>query len=908
MKRQEAYHYSRMRELAQVGKPITESNNLSASTLIDYKRCNDGSALGIVMENHHYFIKTSTNLNENLKASDFAYIGGLENKLDKRYDSVATADKQRNMYIASLNEAFSQKKNVIVNESTEAAPKKTEFSRDLGLKKKSLNETKMISVNQPEATKRRSEDRITLLNESAKNAISNALRKKNVDEDEVDDKLADAEGKLASAPAPEVSAPVVPAETSTELPAPAPDQELPVGDEQPQEDGAEGEEEAPQEGSGLTKKEAQKRVGKLVADLNASEELSSSDFREFTNSLIAGLDYTDEDIDKIIDKLEDKETESPEPEKRTAPADDDSDGVNDAIDARIGALGEGEESDETEDELLLDIDLEADETEDDETETGEGFEAYISERGYDSLEGCDDSEIAGLIMGYMYQIEDTNGLSCLTTFIENEGIKHELIELGGEEFIEQIETLLGNTASDDTENDIETEDGEDELGDEEGVDEGLLGNIGAGLKNIAKTGVNAVVDKAKDLTSTIGQKVQQGVDATKQVYNTGVKSNQLSNIQSQIASVKSLVDKLNQTRSKYNQAPVSISTLLQSAANSLKAGKQPELSKYLNEGFVSNIGSGIKQAVKAGVDTYQKGANADAQRGIVNSIQSQISKIASELNGLNATNAKLGKPAISIQSLLQYAGTNLQHGKNVEVGSRFAENEENDDDMIYEIEDDFSDDSAEVSVEEPIQDTLPVASTGTKTINIDLNNNKVDINLSEGQIRKYVVAKMNEAYDKTSIKYAKGDKLKITSPSHSKTGKFVYVQAVQPVKNDKQKQTAYLVSLDKEGKNDQFSIAQSELGFADKNINESKQNTPKNVLDSIIAEQLSMFKPSEKENSIVNKKSEGETKLQNYIKSRIAEKRAGRKSTILESKKSETLKKLDEMIDREYLKFEKTSK
>ena len=98
------------------------------------------------------------------------------------------------------------------------------------------------------------------------------------------------------------------------------------------------------------------------------------------------------------------------------------------------------------------------------------------------------------------------------------------------------------------------------------------------------------------------------------------------------------------------------------------------------------------------------------------------------------------------------------------------------------------------------------------------------------------------------------------------------------------------------------------LFFADKNINESKQNTPKNVLDSIIAEQLSMFKPSEKENSIVNKKSEGEAKLQNYIKSRLAEKRAGRKSTILESKKSETLKKLDEMIDREYLKYEKTSK
>lgn len=633
MKRQEEAHYARIRELAGAKTPIAESNNLSASTLVDYKRCNDGSALGIVMENHKYFIKTSISLNENLTAKDFSYIGGLENKLEKRYDSVATADKHRNMYIASLDEAFSRKK-VVVNEVAQKEVKTQFTNNDFNGNKKTLNEVKVISVNQPNSTKKRSEERITLLNENAKNAIAKALGKKNdISEDVVDDKLGDAEAKLANAPAP------------TQVDAPIAEPELPMGDEMPQ-DGEDTGAEPQENGQGLTKKEAQKRIGKLVADLKASEELNSADLRELTNTVIGSLDYDDVDINKIIDKLEDKETEGGvEPEKRPAPVDG-GDDVNTAIDAQIDSISEdGDDADDSDDELLLDINTDDDEVEgDDDEESSEDeeseegtFDGYLDSRGYETLEGCDNDEIAGLIMGYMYQIDDTNALGAVAKFIQNDEIKSKLIELGGEEFVETLENITPDEDDEiesDGEIEIETEpeDGE--------VDE--------------------------------------------------------------------------------------------------------------NPGTV-----------------YEDGGDDEES-------------------------------------------FDLDLGAESEAEPQLA----------------------------PPQASLPT--TGNKSINIDLNNNTVGINISEDKIRQYVKNRMSEMYD--------GDR---------------------------------------------------------KAIVESKESKPKNALDKIILEELSMFKPSEKENSIVNEKAHSEEKLREYIQTRIAELKSGRRTGVklYESKKSDKLKKLDETIEIEYKKI-----
>lgn len=101
--------YKRLKQLGGVSSANNPSPSLSNSTLIDYQRANDGIALGIVKENHNYFIKTSNSKNEKLGAEDFAYINGVENKYKYQYHSLAEAEKNRNFFIKTLNESSSKK-------------------------------------------------------------------------------------------------------------------------------------------------------------------------------------------------------------------------------------------------------------------------------------------------------------------------------------------------------------------------------------------------------------------------------------------------------------------------------------------------------------------------------------------------------------------------------------------------------------------------------------------------------------------------------------------------------------------------------------------------------------------------------------------------------------------------------
>jgi len=112
--------YKRLNQLAGTNKSKVNEQNNGYGTLIDSEKSDDGTVYGIVKENHRYFIKKSNSQNESLDASDFAYIGGLENKHNYEYHSLSEAEKQRNMFIKSLNEAISlTPKKKSVNESKE---------------------------------------------------------------------------------------------------------------------------------------------------------------------------------------------------------------------------------------------------------------------------------------------------------------------------------------------------------------------------------------------------------------------------------------------------------------------------------------------------------------------------------------------------------------------------------------------------------------------------------------------------------------------------------------------------------------------------------------------------------------------------------------------------------------------
>jgi hypothetical protein len=92
----------RMRSLMNL-TPIKESVDRSVIELT--KKGPDGKIYAIVRENHNFFIKTSID-KENLIKEDFAYMGGLKNKMNESYPTYAKAIKRLSLKFISLNEAY----------------------------------------------------------------------------------------------------------------------------------------------------------------------------------------------------------------------------------------------------------------------------------------------------------------------------------------------------------------------------------------------------------------------------------------------------------------------------------------------------------------------------------------------------------------------------------------------------------------------------------------------------------------------------------------------------------------------------------------------------------------------------------------------------------------------------------
>ncbi len=196
--------YKRLKELSAIDKTKTSSTSLNAMTLVDFKRADDGTALGIIKENHNYYIKTSKVQGDKLTAADFAYIGGIENKRKYQFESLSKAEKQREFHMASLNEAFSfrekdetPEKKISLNEAT-----KLQVNESIeGFLKKRISEGKktLIESTQDKFKKNlkpteKSNGKKGLLPEQADFAIRKALGKLN--ESEV---LATADSQIADA-------------------------------------------------------------------------------------------------------------------------------------------------------------------------------------------------------------------------------------------------------------------------------------------------------------------------------------------------------------------------------------------------------------------------------------------------------------------------------------------------------------------------------------------------------------------------------------------------------------------------------------------------------------------------------------------------------------------------------------
>jgi len=357
---QENFH-DRLNFLAGVKKAnINESNKFSTSTLIDFQKANDGTVYGIVKENHHYYIKKSTN--QKPTVADFVYMGGLENIKEYQYSSLAEADKQRNMYIKVLNETLSAdyfKKNTKKSKST-----------------KTLNEAVV------------SEDETTDNLDKASKALDDLDVK--VDSEEPVGEMPPEEPVSDELPADELPADeppaddMPPADAGDELPAEDP---LGGGDEKPAGD----DEELPDLGGDELPTDDEKPAGE-----------------EPEGGVEGNEDLVVKELEKLVGKFGEKASETElSPVKAKALVKQFLGSIKDSI-AQLDVEERKDIADEYFMEVVPDEEIKGLETSvGDEPELEEAacsecgtFENYAKNMGYESLDECPQEEMAGLIGGY----------------------------------------------------------------------------------------------------------------------------------------------------------------------------------------------------------------------------------------------------------------------------------------------------------------------------------------------------------------------------------------------------------------------------------------------------------------------------------------------------------------------------
>ena len=102
---------ARMKGLYTYGKELNENNNLNTHTLEYHVIGADGKSYGIVKECNKYYIKTAPQQKE-MVAEAYDYIGGFCNRKSYEYNSYASALKNFEMKLASINEAYDGNVNI----------------------------------------------------------------------------------------------------------------------------------------------------------------------------------------------------------------------------------------------------------------------------------------------------------------------------------------------------------------------------------------------------------------------------------------------------------------------------------------------------------------------------------------------------------------------------------------------------------------------------------------------------------------------------------------------------------------------------------------------------------------------------------------------------------------------------
>ena len=549
--------YQRLKELAEVNKPILKDNTRNLGTLIDYKRAADGIAYGIVKEQHHYYIKKA-GIKQDPNVADFAYIGGLSNIRDYQYSKLSEADKQRNMIFGTINEGLAK-----VDKN--------------GSKKKRLNEDR------------------------AGKEISNA-----------ENKLGDLDAATNAKTTPETpETPGAPLEAPAE-PAADAGAEPPVDSAEPIPAGGEetgvsaGDETPAPEGDGTGSEELPPADDTEVApedDGTSSEENPEGD-------VPAG----DEEVDKLIGKLGEKvrKTEMEDnivagnlksiiaaykPKLKNMDIEDRkeiADGILKVVgDDEVEDLGNSVDQGEPKG-----LNPEGGIEEDQCAECG-GFGKYAESRGYDSPEKfmeCDSEEQANVVNGYVGAQED--GMNdgdektiSLVIKLSPDILDKLKTDYGRDDYAEKMQPQV------DSMNESSEEDTMAQLNEFWGGLGALGKAAGQGISNAGKAVGNAVggavkgagqaiSGAAKGAYNAVGNAannvktgVQNAAANIKKTYNQGEINPEVSKLEGAAADLGKQIAALNKRMVGAGQQPVNVKSILATIQNQIGSGGQANLGK-----------------------------------------------------------------------------------------------------------------------------------------------------------------------------------------------------------------------------------------------------------------------------------------------------------------------------------------
>ena len=606
-----AAFYSRLQQLAEVNKSgVKESKNRGIGTLIDYRKSVDGTSYGIVKENHHYYIKKA-GLKENPDASDFTYIGGMENITEYQYKSLAEADKKRNMMLHVINESA------------------------------------------------------TITSNKGKTKI---LKEDVVDEDVVDDKIksmSHTANKLDGATAAKKQAMATP---NPEVPDLADDQPIPDGEEPEtgEEGGLDAEEPIQDQTDDEEFNDIMSDLAKGTEKIN-NKELTKPQVESIFNTIVSAIkpglaQFDVDEREKLaepvikaedVDGASDLENTMPADDEESldlAEADEDLDGIRASLEKIKGEKqAKGEEGFDVEEMLQkyftnntnkLQVENEEDNTDEMKCNECGTFGQYAESRGYSkkALVEADNDVKASIISGYINAFNegknhgDAKVISVLAkraiveslindyghaNYVEtqlkpqlktlNEASYKSRVKLLSEEFQIGTTGIEGGTSAETTDNE-ELKKLVSKVGDPEKAKEMLKDLVGSSMnetemdeifglgdkfgaaKDTVSNGINAVKDKYNQnlktrQDATAAKKAEadriaaEKAEAERQAQLSGARDVSVQTIQQHAQALVDEIKSLNANRVARNKAELPADSLFRSMANQVKSGAAVDLSK-----------------------------------------------------------------------------------------------------------------------------------------------------------------------------------------------------------------------------------------------------------------------------------------------------------------------------------------